>query len=44
MVGALPLSKPKDLKLLRLVSQLFAFAGLSGVRLESSSSVSGGAK
>lgn len=40
MVGALPLSKPRDLKLLRLLSQLFS--GLSGVRLESNSSVSKG--
>lgn len=42
MVGALPLSKPRDLKLLRLLSQLFS--GLSGVRLESNSSVSKGGK
>lgn len=42
MVGALPLSKPRDLKLLRLLSQLFS--GLSGVRLESNSSVSKGEK
>lgn len=42
MVGALPLSKPRDLKLLRLLSQLFS--GLSGVRLESNSSVSKGGR